>query len=239
MKTKKLITAMGHLLFPPRCPICDEVAKIGENGICGTCVKKVQYVMPPGCCKCGKHLWSQEEEYCTDCKDRTHYFDAGRALYEYGTVKQALYRLKYNGRAEYTEIFGEEIAFYFKDYLLEINPDALIPVPMHPQKERSRGYNQAALLAQAIGKYANIPVYTDLVSRIRNTKPLKLLNPEERVNNLKKAFILKENSVKLKVVVIVDDIYTTGSTIDEISKVLRQAGVQKIYFVTLAIGETI
>ena len=75
--------------------------------------------------------------------------------------------------------------------------------------------------------------------RVRNTKPLKTLNPEERLNNLKKAFILNENGVKLKVVVIIDDIYTTGSTIDEIAKVLRCAGVQKIYFFALAIGETV
>jgi ComF family protein len=202
-------------------------------------MKKVQYVLPPRCCKCGKHLWQEEEEYCKDCGERTHYFDAGRALYEYTSVNRALYRLKYSGRAEYAETFGEELAFYMKDFLQEIKPDALIPVPMHPKKERSRGYNQSVLLARAVGAYTNIPVYENYIKRIRNTAPLKLLNPEERLNNLKKAFILTENGVKLKVVVIIDDIFTTGSTINEMSKVLRLAGVQKIYFLTLAIGETI
>lgn len=239
MIIKKICDGIAKLLFPPRCPICDEPIKIGEFGICGDCMKKVQYVMQPRCCKCGKHLETEAEEYCKDCEERTHYFDAGRALYEYTSVNQSLYRFKYSGRCEYAEVFGEEIAFYLKDFLKEIKPDGLIPVPMHPKKERRRGYNQATLLARAVGKAASLPVYEDIVRRIRNTKPLKMLNPEERLNNLKKAFILGGNGVKLKVVVIIDDIYTTGSTIDEIAKLLRDAGIEKIFFITLAIGETV
>ncbi len=239
MFLRKLIETMGKLLFPPRCPICDEVVPAREQGICRDCVKKVKYVLPPRCCKCGKHLEQEEEEFCKDCKERTHYFTAGRALYEYGTVAKAIYRFKYSGRREYAGVFGEEIAFYLNDFLQQIKPDALIPVPLHPQKEGDRGYNQAALIARAVGANANIPVCENLVKRIHNTKPLKLLNPEERLNNLKKAFILKENGVKLEVVVIIDDIFTIGSTIDAIAKVLLEAGVREVYFITLAIGETI
>ncbi|MBR5564837.1 MAG: ComF family protein, partial [Roseburia sp.] len=95
------------------------------------------------------------------------------------------------------------------------------------------------LLARALGEYTKIPVYEDFIVRICDTKPQKLLNPEERLNNLKKAFILKKNGVKLKVVVIIDDIYTTGSTVDEMAKVLLNGGVQQVYFLALAIGETI
>lgn len=239
MVLKKICDGVGRLLFPPRCPICDEVVSWRERGICRACIKKTQYVLPQRCCKCGKHLEAEAEEYCDDCKEKTHYYDAGRALYEYASVAQSLYRFKYSGRREYAEVFGEEIAFYLKDFLREIQPDGLLPVPMYPGKERVRGYNQAALLARALGREMHLPVYEGLVQRVRNTKPLKMLNPEERVNNLKKAFILKENGVELKVVVIIDDIYTTGSTIDEIAKVLRRAGVEKIYFITLAIGETV
>ncbi len=239
MILRKIWNGIGKLLFPPRCPICDEVVLLKEQGICRQCQGKMQYVLPPRCCKCGKHLESEEEEYCSDCAERTHYFDAGRALYEYGSVARALYRFKYSGRREYAEVFGEEMAFYLKDFLREIQADGLLPVPMYPGKARVRGYNQSVLLAKALGRETNLPVYEDLVRRVRNTKPLKMLNPEERLNNLKKAFILGENGVKLKVVVIIDDIYTTGSTIDEIAKVLRHAGVKKIYFITLAIGETV
>ena len=100
-----------------------------------------------------------------------------------------------------------------------------------------RGYNQAQVLAEALGKHLNIPVETDLVRRIRNTKALKALNSKERLNNLKNAFILSQNGVKLKTIIIVDDIYTTGSTIDAMSEVLLAAGVRDVYFIALAIGE--
>lgn len=239
MFLKRISEVLGGLLFPPRCPICDEAVPLWDRGICRSCVKKIKYVTQPICCKCGKHLEDASKEYCRDCRERTHYYVKGRALYEYREIAPALYRFKYGGRREYAKDFGEEIAFYLKDFFEEIQPDALIPVPLYHTKERIRGYNQAALLAQAVGECTGIPVYRDLVKRIKNTRPLKLLNPEERVNNLKKAFILAENGVKLSVIVIIDDIYTTGSTIDAIAEVLQEDADRKVYFVTLAIGETI
>ena len=239
MSIGKVADLLGGLLYPPRCPVCDEAVPLWDIGICRECVKKIKYVSQPICCKCGKHLEDGTEEYCPDCRERRHFYVKGRALYDYKEIAPSLYRFKYGGRREYARVFGEEIAFYLKDFFEEIQPQALVPVPMYRRKERIRGYNQAALLAEAIGEYTGIPVYKDLVKRIKNTRPLKFLNPEERLNNLKKAFILAENSVKLKVIVIVDDIYTTGSTIDAIAKVLQEDSERKIYFVTLAIGETI
>lgn len=239
MKLKSIFEITAKLLYPPRCPICDEAVALWEEGICRECLKKVKYVLPPFCCKCGKHLEAADEELCADCRDRKYLYTAGRALYEYKSIAKSLYRFKYGGRQEYAKVYGEEISFYLGEFFKEIHPDALIPVPMYPGKERRRGYNQSLLLAKAIGECTKIPVYQGIIRRIRDTKPLKLLNPEERLNNLKKAFILNENGVKLKVVVIIDDIYTTGSTVDEMTRVFLDAGVQKVYFVTLAIGETI
>lgn len=239
MTIRKILNILARWLYPPRCPVCDEVVLPWKKGICSVCMKKIKYVEPPRCLKCGKHMENATREYCEDCTKRTHYYIKGRALYEYKGMAHALYRFKYSGRREYAEVFGEEIAFYLKDFLEEIKPDALVPVPMYSAKERIRGYNQATLLAQALGEHTQIPVYKDLVKRIKNTGPLKLLNPEERLNNLKKAFILAENGVKLSVIVIIDDIYTTGSTIDAIAKVLQQDGDRQVYFITLAIGETI
>lgn len=239
MIIKKILGVVAALLYPPRCPVCDMVVLPWNKGICSSCMKKIKYVATPRCCKCGKHIEDVVEEFCPDCQGKTHYYIKGRALYEYKELAPSIYRFKYAGRREYAEVFGEEIAYYLKDFFEELQPDALVPVPMHPTKERVRGYNQATLLAQAIGRYTQIPVYQDLVKRIRNTRPLKYLNPEERLNNLKKAFILRENGVKLNVIVIIDDIYTTGSTIDAIARVLQEDKERKVYFITLAIGETI
>ena len=187
--------------------------------------------------KCGKQLSDEEQEYCKDCAEREHYYKQGRALFGYRTIDRAIYKFKYKGRKEYGEILGEEMAYFLGDYIRRIKPDALIPVPMYSAKKRVRGYNQAEVLAKMLEKHLNVPVRADLVKRVKNTRALKALNRKERLNNLKNAFILEGNSVKLKTIIIVDDIYTTGSTIDAVAEVFQKAGVKNIYFVTLAIGE--
>ena len=235
----KLLEVAGGLIFPPRCPICDSVVSMLNKGICTHCMKKIQYVKNPRCFKCGKHVAEEIIEYCEDCQARKHLYKQGRALYEYKEVANAIYRFKYSGRREYAEVFGEELSFYLGEYIRDLKPDGFVPVPMYPLKERKRGYNQAVLLARSLGNHMQLPVYENLVKRVRNTGALKLLNPEERLNNLKKAFILEENGVKLNTIIIIDDIYTTGSTIDTIAKEFLEIGVENIYFVTLAIGETI
>ena len=235
----KLLECLGELLYPPRCPVCDKVNRLWDKGICEECLKSIRYVKPPRCLKCGKHIEDEAAEYCGDCEKRDHYFTKGRALFHYRDVARSIHRFKYKGRREYARVYGKEMAYYLGDCIRTWNPQVLIPVPLYRKKERRRGYNQATLLAQVLGDELGIPVCTGLVKRIRNTTPLKQLNPEERLNNLKKAFILAENGVKLKRVIIVDDIYTTGSTLDAVAKLLKEWGVEEIFFVTLAIGESV
>ena len=112
----------------------------------------------------------------------------------------------------------------------------MIPVPMYRKKQRLRGYNQAELLAREIADQRNLPLICDLVLRVKNTKPQKELEGKDREENLKKAFIITKNDVKLRKILIVDDIYTTGSTVDAIAEVLKKSGVEEIYFLSLCIG---
>jgi ComF family protein len=104
-------------------------------------------------------------------------------------------------------------------------------------EKKDRGYNQAEVFAEAVGSALDIPVLSDWISRCRKTVPQKELGQAERQNNLKKAFKIIRNDVKLNTIVIIDDIYTTGSTIDAVAECARAAGVQKVYFVALAIGK--
>ena len=231
-----LINYLVSLLFPLRCPVCDGIVKPFGEKICLECMKKLKYVTPPRCMRCGKKLDHAEKEYCHDCTVKVHRYIQGRALYEYRSIASGIYRFKYGNRREYADFFGEEISRYLNDFIREISPDGLVPIPLHRKKQRKRGYNQAYLLAEAIGKYTGIPVYDNLLKRVKNTVPLKSLNPEERQNNLKKAFIMVGNDVKLKTIMIIDDIYTTGSTVDEAAAVLMAGGVEKVYFLTLACG---
>ena len=234
---ERIIKGMLDLIFPPRCPICSRLLSGKQNRICPECRKKMKYIREPRCLKCGKQLAKEEQEYCQDCGRQKHFFVQGRALVEYESVAGALYRFKYKGKKAYGEVFGEEMAFFMEEYVRMIKPDALIPVPMYSGKKRKRGYNQAEILAKTMGRELNLPVETKLVRRVRNTRALKSLNSKERLNNLKNAFILDGNGVKLSTIIIVDDIYTTGSTIDAMAKVLLEAGVKKVYFLTFAVGE--
>lgn len=224
-----------QLLFPLRCPVCDNIVRPRGEKVCTECMGRLKLLTPPWCMQCGKKL-AEEGEFCGDCKNKRHEFVRGRALYEYGSAAPSIYRFKYGGRQEYADYFGEEIVRYLGDFIREIQPDALIPIPLHKKRLAKRGYNQAELLARAVGRYSGVPVNEKMLVRVKNTAPLKLQNPSERQNNLKKAFNIAENDVKLNTTVIIDDIYTTGSTIDEAARILKNAGVQKIYFITLACG---
>lgn len=231
----KVYRGLLQLLYPLRCPVCDGIVRPAGERVCLKCLGRLKLLTPPWCMKCGKKL-AEEGEYCADCRQKEHKFTRGRALYEYASVARSIYRFKYGGRREYAAFFGEQAAEYLGGFLRELRPDALLPVPLHRKRRAARGYNQAELLAREIGERLGIPVRTDILIRGRNTAPLKYENPQERQNNLKKAFHIAQNDVKLKRVVIVDDIYTTGSTMDELSGVLREAGVEEICFVALACG---
>lgn len=222
-------------LYPARCPVCDGVL-LQEEEVCEECLPKLRYVTEPRCCKCGKPLQIEEEEYCHDCMDGRHIYDSGLALYEYESIKDSLYRFKYKGRCEYAGFYGREMAERLGDRIRKWHPDVLLPVPMYKRKERMRGYNQAGLLAEAVGAALHIPVSKDLMLRQRQTVPMKELDPVRRQINLKNAFNIGQYDVKLNCIIIVDDIYTTGSTMDEMAKVLKTAGVSRVHFLTLAIG---
>ena len=150
-----------------------------------------------------------------------------------------MYRFKYSNRREYARFFAERAAFYYADWIRYIGAEAILPVPMYEPKRRRRGYNQAEIFAKELAKLVDVPFVRDGVRRIKNTRPQKLLGDEERKNNLKKAFQAAEFIVKYKKILIVDDIYTTGSTVEAVAGELRRCGVEQVFFLTLCTGEGI
>jgi len=224
------------MLFPERCPMCDKILSGKEAHICDTCNAEVKIVKEPYCMKCGKPVL-REEEYCKDCVRHSHTFDRGRTLFVYeGAVKKSIYRFKYAGRKQYAKQYAYFAERELGNFIREVAPDALVPVPLHKKRFRKRGYNQAQLFAGALGRQMGIPVETKLVKRIKNTLPQKELDLSARQNNLKKAFKLCRNDVKLNTIIIIDDIYTTGSTIDALAQLFRDAGAERIYFLAISGG---
>jgi ComF family protein len=121
-----------------------------------------------------------------------------------------------------------------------VKPDVLVPVPVHQNRLKKRGYNQAALLARELGRLTNIPVAEHLLIRKKDTLPQKELSERERKQNLQDAFALGERqelNLLQECVIIIDDIYTTGATLEECSRVLKQVGIQRIYFLCVCIGK--
>ena len=223
-------------LFPARCVVCDEISDRPGERVCSDCRKRIVYISEPRCLKCGKQLRKEEKEYCEDCEKTAHLFVQGTALYDYGSMADSVFRFKYKGRTEYAAFYGRDLFEKKRKWLEMIKPDALVPVPVHASRMRSRGYNQAQLIARELSKHSGIPVCGRLVKRVCRTRPLKSLTPQDRQNNLKRAFKICQNDVKLNTIVIVDDIYTTGSTIDAMTEVLAKAGIGHVYFLTLTIG---
>ena len=233
----KIKEALASIVFPPRCPVCDEVIHVGKD-TCDDCRKKVVCIGEPVCKKCGKPLENQRREYCSDCARKQHYFFQGKAVFVYqGEIRQSMYRFKYNNKREYASYYAKEAARIYGGWIRRKQIEAIVPVPMYRWKEKGRGYNQATVFAAALGERMRLPVEKRMVKRIRNTTPQKELNDVERKANLKKAFQLVPDIVKYKKILIVDDIYTTGSTIDAVAEVLLQAGVDEIYFLCISIGE--
>ena len=235
-KTGRLcIEWLWDVLFPRRCPVCDRVLRFRKESICPGCLEKVKFIHSPTCMKCGKGL-AEEEEYCQDCRRKKHLYEQGAAVFEYGSMASSIYRFKYGGRQEYAMFFGNCMASALGGRMKRWRIQALVPVPIHPSRKRKRGYNQAQLLAEVISRQTGIPVRNDIIARRKKTVPQKELDEKQRQNNLKKAFKILRNDVKLDTIVIIDDIYTTGSTIDAMTTALHAAGVSKVYFAAMAIG---
>ena len=226
-----------NLFYPRRCPVCDEPVPVTDELICKRCVAKIRYIDGPRCRKCGKMLQDDTKIYCGDCEKRTHRFDYGYALYHYESMKDSVYRFKSANRCEYAEFYAADICRYLREEIMEMDAQALIPVPLHPSRKAMRGYNQAQLLTHEMSKILGIPSRTDIIKRIRRTVPQKKLDELGRQNNLKKAFLISSDVVKLKKAIMVDEVCTTGSTIDAVAEGLKGHGVGKVYFITLCIGE--
>ncbi|QSX05059.1 ComF family protein [Sedimentibacter sp. zth1] len=235
------IESFLELIYPEKniCQICNIYDEsINDNYICKDCYAELQKILSPFCIKCNKGIdYNSEYGLCKECIRKSRYFDAIRSPYYYkGNVKKLIHDYKYCNKPYYYKLFGKLLV----DYMIDIdytNFDFIISVPLHKIKQRKRGYNQSELIAKYISKKFSIP-YLDILKRVNNTTKQSNLSASSRQINLKNAFAIKSNrflnTIKGKKILIVDDIFTTGTTINECSKILLTNGTSNVFGLTIS-----
>jgi ComF family protein len=193
--------------------------------------------------KCSKPLEIEEKEYCNDCERKQYHFEKGFSVWLYNDdMRHSIADFKYHNKKEYAKFYVEELVRLNGKSIIKLAPDVIVPVPLHRSKYLERGYNQADILAKGVGKALGLPVLSHLLVRNKKTLPQKKLSDKERLRNLQEAFSfnqLETNNYLKKIisVLLVDDIYTTGSTIEACTNVLKANGVEQVYFLTICIGK--
>lgn len=225
------------IFFPERCPVCDAALPVCKKGFCEKCYRRLTFIEEPVCFMCGR-LVGKNTVLCPECVHLKRNFEGGRFVFSYSQVAESIYRFKYMNRPSYARGYALETVRVLKDWIEALSPDAFIPIPLYKKRLIDRGYNQSEELAKELSKLTGVPVKADCVKRIRNTVPQKMMDRKGRQNNLKKAFIVSENVVELTTVVLIDDIFTTGSTIDSLAETLKENGVKNIFFITISAAGT-
>ncbi|MCM8779034.1 MAG: ComF family protein [Candidatus Omnitrophica bacterium] len=236
---KEFFTGVVDLLYPLHCLICAERIETKEFGpLCSVCFQKIAWNLPPFCSKCGRNIPVElsTENVCLDCKKRRHYFDRAWSVALYtGIMRECIHKFKYEGKLGLVHFF-EKILFDFIERFVPIEKfDYLIPVPLHYTKLREREFNQALLLAQPIAKKFQKKLLTGVLYRKKFTAPQTELNAPQRRKNIQGAFgIRKQNILTKKNILIIDDVFTTGSTVDECAKLLKRNGANIVDVLSIA-----
>lgn len=229
------------LLYPTTCAICNNKS---HNHFCPECWDKIEFLKPPLCPKCGRPFSSDislsrsPDHLCSECREIKTYFDKAIAIGSYdGTLAESIHFFKYRGKKGLGCPLGRIMAEYIgsNPSLFPHSSLVVLPVPLHLKRLREREFNQSLLLAKEISRAFRIPLIPDNLQRVRWTKPQIELKGEERLMNVKGAFEVKDpKDIEGKSLLLIDDVYTTGATVRECSKVLKKAGAEKVYVLTLA-----
>ena len=205
------------LIYPPVCGICE---KINKKRLCKKC-----------------ELLIKEYEINKIEKCRNKYFDYQIKLYKYeNIIRDKIIDYKFHEKAYLSATFEKMIIKNEKIYSFLKKYDIILYVPMFKKQEHKRGYNQTYLIAKEIGKTLGIPIEKNNLTKIKDTKKQSTLTKEERKTNVKDAFVIRKSErIVNKKVILFDDIFTTGNTVNECSKVIKMAGAKEVAILTIAV----
>jgi competence protein ComFC len=228
-------------VYPQSCSICEKPLNRGEKEVCENCWETLASLPSPFCPYCKTFLEDEE----TALKHRCVYLSRPEdrkifAVTSLGTFddyyQKLIHRFKYDRKIPLGKRLAQslgEIVAREKDF---ITCDLIIPVPLHRARQRERGFNQSQILAEGIAEVTNLPLMKDILKRKKNTQDQTYLNAQQRKENVRGAFVITQpDKIASKQVILVDDVITTGATLNECARMLLDAGATKIFAVTLAV----
>jgi ComF family protein len=231
--------ALLALVYPPHCAQCGADTAAGVH-LCADCAAEARKIEAPFCARCSEPFSGAITGTftCANCADRPLYFDAAVTRYlSRGVVREFIHRFKYDGHFYLRHPLADWMAAALEDDRLRTPAvDAFVPVPLHSARFREREFNQAEVLARLLTRRTGIPLLPAL-QRTRYTTTQTRLDRHERMENLRNAFRVRQTrDVINRHLVLVDDVFTTGSTVDECARVLRDAGAASVRVITVARG---
>ena len=240
IKMKKLTINLLRNLFdiflPPRCLVCRDVV-YKENGLCHKCFKNFCFLSDQSCPVCGRPYTfpvEKNELICGKCLTNPPSLQGLKAVFAYDEYsKKLILSFKHADRTDLVP-FLSKLLYYRGKHILE-NADYIMPVPLYWQRLMKRKYNQSALLTVKLSKITGKPYLLNTLLRIKKTQSQGHKTREERIKNIQNAFCVHHaEKIKGKTIVLIDDVYTTGATLNECAKVLRQAGAKRVEALVLA-----
>ena len=226
------------LFYPKHCPVCLTALPPGKTLICSECRKKIRLIEEPVCCKCGRPVRDETREFCASCERSMPHFERNIIWADYSSfyIRRMLSEVKYHENRQLLDYPCLDFSERHRSEILSFGAEVLIPVPVHEKRLRERGYNQAEEIAKRLSASLGIPLDSGCLIRKASTAAQKNLGRRERALNLLSAFEAEDGAKKYKSVILVDDIYTTGATLNSCTRVLKNAGVGKVFALTLSAG---
>ena len=225
---QRLTKQVLAFVFPPTCAMCKQVGAV----ICDSCMVTLPRLQLPLCPLCSRTL-DKPMAICWYCRKRPFPLKRIRAVFKYTSpLTELIYKLKYHNQFALAEPLGQQMAAAWSQQ--EISPSIVVPVPLHAERLRKRGYNQSMLLAKQLCSEWTLPLSTDALRRVRNTRPQVELDASERVQNVQAAFVADETAVADQHILLIDDVCTTGSTLTACTNALLAVGAASVSAYCLA-----
>ena len=227
---------VSGIFFQNGCIVCGRAA---TSAVCADCSNSLRYIEQPSCTKCGKPFSTHSgiSHLCYDCIKGKNKFTLSRAVFAYnGSIVTLIHRFKFGDQVNLSSFFSEELFKLYEANFAAMGINAILPVPLSMHRLKHRSYNQTQLLAGHLSKRLSLPVFAHALEKIKETQPQSRLSAEERQENVKDAYrVTNRGPLKGKKILLIDDVITTGATVNACTRALLRSGIKQVYVTAIAL----